>query len=76
MHLLLFEPEYQVSFDKGSCAQPLAVVVAEVLLVDGRSGECDVPGLIQQIDVVFECGFSVVFVVRDDTRCIEAYVVW
>ena len=47
-----------------------------ILLVNSRAGECDVSGLIQQIDVVFECGLGVVFVVRNDARRIEAYVVW
>jgi hypothetical protein len=43
----LLEANYEVAWFEGPSAYPSAVVIAEALLVNYRTGEVDIPSLIQ-----------------------------
>jgi hypothetical protein len=53
----LLEAKYEVAWLKGPSAYPSAVVIAEALLVNCRTGEGDVPSFIQQVLGISQCLF-------------------
>ena len=51
--------EHQVPFAEGEWLDPLAVVVPELLLLDGRPAQGQLAGLLEEVDAVFSCFFCV-----------------
>jgi hypothetical protein len=50
------------------------VVIAEALLVNCRTGDGDIPSLIQQVLGIHQCLFCVFFDIGHHARCAVAYV--
>jgi hypothetical protein len=68
----LLEAKDEVAWFEGPSAYPSAVVIAEALLVDCRTGEGDVPSLIQKVLGILQCLFCVFFDIGHHTRCAVA----
>ena len=54
----------------------MAVVIAEVLLVYGRSCECGISCFFQEVGCIFEISVCFVFFIYCYSWCIKADVAW
>jgi hypothetical protein len=70
----LLEAKDKVAWFEGPSAYPSAMVIAEALLVNCRTGEGDVPSLIQQVLVIYQCLFYVFFNIGHHTRRVVAHI--
>jgi hypothetical protein len=70
----LLEAKYEVAWFEGPSAYPSAVVIAKDLLVNCRTGEGDVPSLIQQVLGICQCLFCVFFNIGHHTGRAVAHV--
>jgi hypothetical protein len=70
----LLEAKDEVAWFGGSSAYPSAVVIAEALLVDRRTGEGDIPSLIQQVLGIRQCLFCVFFDIGHHTGRALAHI--
>ena len=59
--LILDEPKHQISFLKGSGSNPATVITTKILLVNRRSGGCDVTLFIQPVQSILPCCLVVRF---------------
>jgi hypothetical protein len=63
---VLYEPKDEVALLEGATAHSATVVSAQALLVNGRSGECEVSFLVEEIDAVLADELVFFFGVIDD----------
>ena len=68
---LLDSAEHQVALTKSEGADLLAVVVAQLLLVDCRPGQGQQARFFSEIDAVFSSLLGFLLSIHDATRCIE-----
>ncbi len=72
----LDQPEHKIAFLEGSWLDLPVVVMAQTLLVDGGSAECQQPALFQQVDAVFSRFLGLRLHVHGDLRRVELDVSW
>jgi hypothetical protein len=70
----LLETKHEVVGLERPSAYPSAVVVAEALLIDRRSGESYVSRFIQQIKGIFLCRLCIFFDIGYYARCAVPHV--